>query len=75
MSAEPHHSDPLEAALRNARRLEVLLREQREDFARKRPDDAQGGEALRDAALAVERVAKLLADLPGEPLEESRNRS
>ncbi|HSU68938.1 MAG TPA: hypothetical protein VLJ39_18795 [Tepidisphaeraceae bacterium] len=72
MSAGQDHSDVHDAALKNARRLEDQLRRHREELAAKRPADSQGGEALRDAALAIDRIVNILG---GSARPESSSKS
>jgi hypothetical protein len=60
MGVQPDRSELACRALDNARRVAERLRRHEQDLARKMPDEAQGGEALRNAAAAAERVARLL---------------
>jgi hypothetical protein len=60
MSVQPERLDLARRALENAGRVAARLRRHEQDLAQKMPDEAQGGEALRSAAAAAERVARLL---------------
>ena len=60
MPARQDESDLHDAARKNARRLQDQLRRHRDELARMRPADSQGGEALRDAANAIDRVVRIL---------------
>jgi hypothetical protein len=62
-------SELLQLALANARRVAGRLRQQERDLARKMPGEVQGGEALRNAALAAEQVANLLERSSAGPAE------
>lgn len=60
MSVEPDRFELAQQALRSVYRVAGRLRNHQQDLAQKMPGVAQGGEALRDAVSAAERVAQLL---------------
>jgi len=60
MSIQPDRLELVRRALDNARRIAERLRRHEKDLAHKMPGEAQGGEALCNAATAAERVARLL---------------
>lgn len=61
MSAQPDRLKLAHRALENAQRVAERLGRHERDLAQKMPGEAQGGEALRSAATAAERVARLIA--------------
>lgn len=60
MSVQPDRSELSRKALENVRRVAERLRRQEQDLAEKMPEELQGGQALRTAAEAAERVARSL---------------
>jgi hypothetical protein len=66
MSIRTDRSELKQKALENAGRIAERLRRHEQDLAQKMPDELQGGEALRTAAAAAERVARLL-EASGSP--------
>lgn len=67
MSVQPDRFELARRALANARRIAERLGRQQDDLARKMPGETQGGEALRDAAAAVQRVAHLIENSGAAP--------
>jgi hypothetical protein len=59
MSAQPDRLELACRALENAQRVAGRLRRHEQDLAQKTPGEAQGGEAMRNAATAAERLAQL----------------
>jgi hypothetical protein len=75
MGNELARSELVRKARANAHRVADRLRQYEDDLARRAPGDAQGGEALRQAAESAERLAELLEhssggrpDAPDEPM-------